>query len=229
MTASGSISGATGTIQFILTDLRCADAASTYYCETLYLTGSAGTDEATANITARTYPEQIEMYSTPDRAEYDNGQLISIRCTGRIGNQFDENNLQNLWTWERLSTDNESTSWTRYPNSSNITYDTPAPVSGSGDCQYTGETTLVHTVSDDDNGIQFRCSVIATDYSANKTVFVRGPPTTTTTMQSSTDSTTVTDEKDTTTIANTSSTGVTVEKNTATIASVSLLLSICFR
>ncbi|XP_067676313.1 mucin-4-like [Haliotis asinina] len=53
MTASGSISGATGSIQFILTDLRCDDAASTYYCTTLYLAGTAGTDEATANITAR--------------------------------------------------------------------------------------------------------------------------------------------------------------------------------
>ncbi|XP_046546700.1 uncharacterized protein LOC124256784 [Haliotis rubra] len=171
MTASGSISGATSNIQFILTDLRCADAASTYYCKTLYLAGSAGNDETTANITARTYPEQIEMFPSPDRVQYDDGQLLSIRCTGRIGNQFDENNLQNLWTWEWRSVNNEFASWARYPNDQNITYDSPT---SSAECQYTGATTLVHTVSNLDNGRQFRCSVLSADYSANKTVYVVG-------------------------------------------------------
>ncbi|XP_046556144.1 mucin-5AC-like isoform X2 [Haliotis rubra] len=171
MTASGSISGATSSIQFILTDLRCVDAASTYYCTTSYLTGSAGSDEATTNITARTYPEQIEMFPTPDRVQYDDGQLLSIRCTGRIGNQFDENNLQNLWTWEWRSVDAEFASWTRYPNDQNITYEPPT---SSAECQYTGASTLVHTVSNLDNGRQFRCSVISADYSANKTVYVVG-------------------------------------------------------
>ncbi|XP_046556149.1 mucin-2-like isoform X6 [Haliotis rubra] len=171
ITASGSISGATGNIQFILTDLRCDDAASTYYCKTLYLAGSGGSDEATTNITARTYPEQIEMFPTPDRVQYDDGQLLSIRCTGRIGNQFDENNLQNLWTWEWRSVDAEFASWTRYPNDQNITYEPPT---SSAECQYTGASTLVHTVSNLDNGRQFRCSVISADYSANKTVYVVG-------------------------------------------------------
>ncbi|XP_046548456.1 uncharacterized protein LOC124258403 [Haliotis rubra] len=177
LTASGSISGATGSIQFILTDLRCADAASTYYCSTLYLTGSSGSDEATTNITARTYPEQIEMFPTPDRVQYDDGEVLSIRCTGRIGNQFNENNLQNLWTWEWRYIDNEFASWTRYPNDQNITYDTPT---SSAECQYTGASTLVHTVSNLDNGRQFRCSVVSADYSANKTVYVVGqaPPVT---------------------------------------------------
>ncbi|XP_067660338.1 uncharacterized protein [Haliotis asinina] len=170
MTASGSISGATGSIQFVLTDLRCDDAASTYYCTTLYLTDTSGSDETTANITARTYPEQIEMFPTPDRTQYDDGQLISFRCTGRIGNQFDENNLQNLWTWEWRSIDNEFSSWTRYTNNQNITYDRPTP---SVECQYTGASTLVHTISNLDNGRQFRCSVIAAVYSANKTVYIR--------------------------------------------------------
>ncbi|XP_046556154.1 uncharacterized protein LOC124265412 isoform X10 [Haliotis rubra] len=182
MTASGSISGATGSIQIILTDLRCVDAASTYYCSTSYLTGSAGSDEATTNITARSYPEQIEMFPTPDRVQYDGGQLLSIRCTGRIGNQFDENNLQNLWTWEWRSVNNEFTTWTRYPNDQNITYDRPTP---SGVCQYTGASTLVHTVSNLDNGRQFRCSVLSADYSANKTLYVVGltPRSATTTIR----------------------------------------------
>ncbi|XP_046549392.1 cell wall protein DAN4-like isoform X5 [Haliotis rubra] len=142
---------------------------------TLYLAGSAETDEATANITARTYPEQIEMFPTPDRVQYDDGQLLSMRCTGRIGNQFDENNLQNLWTWEWRSGNNEFASWTRYPNNQNITYDRPTSVA---ECQYTGASTLVHTVSNLDNGRQFRCSVISEEYSANKTVYVVGqqPP-----------------------------------------------------
>ncbi|XP_048254359.1 uncharacterized protein LOC124148009 isoform X3 [Haliotis rufescens] len=183
MTASGSITGATGSIQFILTDLRCTDAASTYYCSTLYLAGTAGSDETTTNITARTYPEQIEMFPTPDRVSYDNGQLISFRCTGRIGNQFDDNNLQNLWTWEWRSIDNEFTSWTRYPNDQNITYEPPTPVSVSGGCQYNGASTLLHTVSNLDNGRQFRCSVINEDYSDNKTVLVIEPTTRTTTIQ----------------------------------------------
>ncbi|XP_046546759.1 uncharacterized protein LOC124256835, partial [Haliotis rubra] len=169
MTASGSISGATGNIQFILTDLRCADAASTYYCKTLHLVGTDGNDEATINITAGTYPEQIEMFPTPDRIQYDYGQLLSIRCTGRIGNQFDENNLQNLWTWEWRSVNSEFTTWTRYPNDQNITYDRPTSVA---ECQYTGASTLVHTVSYLDSGRQFRCSVLSADYSANKTVYV---------------------------------------------------------
>ncbi|XP_046549397.1 uncharacterized protein LOC124259319 isoform X8 [Haliotis rubra] len=138
---------------------------------TLYLAGSAETDEATANITARTYPEQIEMFPTPDRVQYDDGQLLSMRCTGRIGNQFDENNLQNLWTWEWRSGNNEFASWTRYPNNQNITYDRPTSVA---ECQYTGASTLVHTVSNLDNGRQFRCSVISEEYSANKTVYVVG-------------------------------------------------------
>ncbi|XP_071095793.1 uncharacterized protein [Haliotis cracherodii] len=172
MTASGSITGATGSIQFTLTDLRCTDAASTYYCSTLYLAGSAGSDGATTNIKARTYPENVEMFSTPDRVTYDEGQLISFRCTGRIGNQFDVNNLQNLWRWEWRSIDNEFTSWTRYPNDQNITYEPPTPVSGSGGCQYTGTSTLLHTVTDLDNGRQFRCSVINEDYNDNKTVLV---------------------------------------------------------
>ncbi|XP_046352971.2 uncharacterized protein LOC124132872 [Haliotis rufescens] len=180
MTASGSISGATGSIQFILTDLRCTDAASTYYCQTVYLAGSAGSgsDDGTANITTRTYPEQIEMFPTPDRVSYDNGQLISFRCTGRIGNQFDDNNLQNLWTWEWRFIDNEFTSWTRYPNDQNITYEPSSPLSGSGGCQYNGASTLFHTISNLDNGRQFRCSVISEDYSDNKTVLVIGqqPP-----------------------------------------------------
>ncbi|XP_071095802.1 uncharacterized protein [Haliotis cracherodii] len=178
MTASGSITGATGSIQFILTDLRCTDAASTYYCSTLYTAGSSGSDETTTNITARTYPEQIQMFPTPDRVSYDNGQLISFRCTGRIGNQFDVNNLQNLWTWEWRSIDNEFTSWTRYPNDQNITYDPPSPVPGSGACQYNGASTLLHTVSNLDDGRQFRCSVINEDYGDNKTVLVVGqqPP-----------------------------------------------------
>ncbi|XP_071095904.1 uncharacterized protein [Haliotis cracherodii] len=173
MTVSGSITGATGSIQFILTDLRCTDAASTYYCSNQYLADIGGSDEAVANITARTYPEQIEMFPTPDRVSYDNGQLISFRCTGRIGNQFTEN-LQSLWTWEWRSIDNEFTSWTRYPNDQNITYDPPTPVSGSGGCQYTGASTLVHTVSNQDNGRQFRCYVTNEDYSDNKTVLVVG-------------------------------------------------------
>ncbi|XP_067677323.1 uncharacterized protein [Haliotis asinina] len=125
MTASGSISGGTGSIQFILTDLRCADAASTYYCITLYSTDTTGSDEATTNITARTYPEQIEMFPSPDRFLYDDGQLISFRCIGRIGNLFDENNLQNLWAWEWRYIDNEFNSWTRYPDDQSITYDLP--------------------------------------------------------------------------------------------------------
>ncbi|XP_046572219.1 uncharacterized protein LOC124280356 [Haliotis rubra] len=117
MTASGSISGATGNIQFILTDLRCADAASTYYyCKTSHLVGTDGNDEATINITA--------------------GRDCTIEeCTGRIGNQFDENNLQNLWTWEWRSVNSEFTTWTRYPNDQNITYDRPTSVA---ECQYTG-------------------------------------------------------------------------------------------
>ncbi|XP_046352977.2 uncharacterized protein LOC124132875 isoform X2 [Haliotis rufescens] len=172
MTASGSITGATGSIQFILTGLRCTDAASTYYCSTLYMAGGAGSDEATTNIKARTYPEQIEMFPSPDRVTYDEGQLISFRCTGRIGNQFNVNNLQNLWTWEWRSIDNEFTSWTRYPNDQNITYQPPTPVSGSGGCQYDAASTLLHTVSNQDNGREFRCSVINEDYSDNKTVFV---------------------------------------------------------
>ncbi|XP_048254371.1 uncharacterized protein LOC124132868 isoform X2 [Haliotis rufescens] len=178
MTASGSITGATGSIQFILTDLRCTDAASTYYCFTLYKAGSSGSDATTTNIAARTYPEQLEMFPTPDRGSYDNGQLISFRCTGRIGNQFNENNLQSLWTWEWRSIDNEFTSWTRYPNDQNITYETPTPVSVSGGCQYNGASTLLHTVSNLDSGRQFRCSVISEDYSDNKTVLVIGqqPP-----------------------------------------------------
>ncbi|XP_071095804.1 uncharacterized protein [Haliotis cracherodii] len=183
MTVSGSITGATGSSQFILTDLRCTDAASTYYCTTQYLAGSSGSDEATTNITARSYPEQIEMFPTPDRVSYDNGQLISFRCTGRIGNQFNVNNLQNLWTWEWLSIDNEFASWTRYPNDQNITYDPPTPVPGSGGCQYTGASTLLHTVTDLDDGRQFRCSVINEDYSDNKTVLVIGATTRTPTIQ----------------------------------------------
>ncbi|XP_046338884.2 uncharacterized protein LOC124120181 isoform X2 [Haliotis rufescens] len=174
ISTSGSITGATGNIQFILTDLRCTDAASTYYCSTLYLAGSIGSDETPTNITAITYPEQIEMFPTPDRATYDNGQLISFRCTGRMGNQFDVNNLQSLWTWEWRSIDNEFASWTRYPNDQNITYETPTPVSVSGGCQYNGASTLLHTVSNLDNGRQFRCSVINEDYSTNKTVFLVG-------------------------------------------------------
>ncbi|XP_046546701.1 uncharacterized protein LOC124256786 [Haliotis rubra] len=171
ITASGSISGGTGSIQFILTDLRCADAASTYYCKTSYFTTTAGSDETTTSVTARTYPEQIEMFPSPDRVQYDDGQLLSIRCTGRIGNQFDENNLQNLWTWEWRSVNNEFTTWIRYPNDQNITYDPPTL---AADCQYTGASTLVHTVSKLDNGRQFRCSVLSAGYSANKTVYVVG-------------------------------------------------------
>ncbi|XP_046556714.1 uncharacterized protein LOC124265905 [Haliotis rubra] len=171
MTASGFISGATGYIQFILTDLICADAASTYYCTTSYMAGSARNDETTVSITARTYPEQIEMFPTPVSLRYDEGQLLSMRCTGRIGNQFDENNLQNLWTWQWRSVDNEFTTWTSYLNDQNITYDSPL---SSDECQYTGASTLVHTVSDEDNGRQFRCSVLNEDYSANKTVYVVG-------------------------------------------------------
>ncbi|XP_067677275.1 uncharacterized protein [Haliotis asinina] len=171
MTASGSISGAARSIQFFLTDLRCADAASTYYCTTLYLTDTSGSDESTTNITARTYPEQIEMFPSPDRVKYDDGQLISFRCTGRIGNQFDEDSLQKLWTWEWRSTDNEFSSWTRYPDNQNITYDTPI---SSTECQYAGASTLVHSISKLDNGRQFRCSVISANYGANKTVYIVG-------------------------------------------------------
>ncbi|XP_067677312.1 uncharacterized protein [Haliotis asinina] len=171
MTASGSISGGTGSIQFILTDLRCADAASTYYCITLYSTDTTGSDEATTNITARTYPEQIEMFPSPDRFLYDDGQLISFRCIGRIGNLFDENNLQNLWAWEWRYIDNEFNSWTRYPDDQSITYDLPTL---STECQYTGASTLVHTISNLDNGRQFRCSVLSADFSANRTVYVLG-------------------------------------------------------
>ncbi|XP_067676327.1 uncharacterized protein [Haliotis asinina] len=186
LTPSGSISGSTSNIQFILTDLRCADAASTYYCITFYLAGSSGTDETVANITARTYPEQIAIFPSPDRVQYDDGQPVSFRCTGRIGNQFDENNLQNLWTWEWRSIDNEFSSWTRYPNEQNITYDLPTP---STECQYTGASTLVHTVSNLDNGRQFRCSVVNSDYSANKTVYVvgQGGPVTGTTQPTTSD------------------------------------------
>ncbi|XP_046546703.1 uncharacterized protein LOC124256788 [Haliotis rubra] len=73
---TGSTSAATGSIQLILTDLTCTDTASTYYCRTFYLNGETGNDETTANITARTYPEQIEMFPSPDRVQYDNGQVL---------------------------------------------------------------------------------------------------------------------------------------------------------
>ncbi|XP_071094760.1 uncharacterized protein [Haliotis cracherodii] len=126
------------------------------------------------SVSGATYPEQIEMFPSPDRVSYDSGQMISFRCTGRIGNQFNVNNLQNLWTWEWRSIDNVFTSWTRYPNEQNITYEPPTPMSGSGGCQYNGASTLIHTVSNLDNGRQFRCSVISEDYSDNKTVLVVG-------------------------------------------------------
>ncbi|XP_046572221.1 uncharacterized protein LOC124280357 [Haliotis rubra] len=103
----------------------------------------AHNDNATGIIvlTGRPYPEQIEMFPTPDRIQYDYGQLLSIRCTGRIGNQFDENNLQNLWTWEWRSVNSEFSSWTRYPNDQNITYDRPTSVAESGYSMHVSKTT----------------------------------------------------------------------------------------
>ncbi|XP_046353004.2 uncharacterized protein LOC124132892 isoform X2 [Haliotis rufescens] len=168
LTPFGAVGGASGSLQFSLTQLYCYDA-SEYYCTTAYIAGSLGSDRDTLNITVKTYPEHIAMSITDKKLDYIEGDQIKLTCSGSLGNQINVSNHQNPWLWDWRSGESEDTPWTQYPHPNNVNYDSPS----YGDCTFTAATTLVHTVIDRDNGTQFRCFVFSAEFSANTTIYLK--------------------------------------------------------
>ncbi|XP_067668902.1 uncharacterized protein [Haliotis asinina] len=159
LTTSGSFSGPTGTVQFVLTELECSGVLA-YYCTARYEAGDVSrSDFVFVNVTIINKPPKgLTISKVPNRSLYYRDEIVRFTCTSKIGNHFDQN-IENLLTWEWRSVGSVISPWSRYPNGSSITYDRVEQVRGSHGCVYTVRSSLTHLVSSSDLNRQFRCSV----------------------------------------------------------------------
>ncbi|XP_046571476.1 uncharacterized protein LOC124279684 [Haliotis rubra] len=164
--SSGIITDRGGYMYISLYQLRCDDQGM-YYCKSNFTNNTTIVLYHNVTVTATAHIPYMRV--TPSGSRHSVGLDLHIRCSGRVGSQFNSS----LWRWEWRSA-GESRSWTEYPHKERISYERPTedPVSK---CELQAASTLTHTITDLDDCRRIRCSVGDVKYSDEVTIRLDSP------------------------------------------------------
>ncbi|XP_067659198.1 uncharacterized protein [Haliotis asinina] len=164
--SSGTITDRGGYMYISLYQLRCDDQG-VYYCKSNSSYNTTIVLYHNVTVTATAHIPYMRL--TPSGSRYHVGLDLHIKCSGRVGSQFNSS----LWRWEWRSA-GESTRWTEYPHKERIRHESPTedPVSK---CELQAASTLIHTITSLDDCRQIRCSVGDAKYSDEVTLRLESP------------------------------------------------------